>query len=141
MITSKSQARTHGFMWFVGLFCIVTSQANRRQNTYKKGQKKSVPKNVYLYVMIVIASTKTVKKEKKSKRWYRLEKVKYASTNTEVLKNRLLVTDEELRCVLGCGRTTARVIAQKADAVVRVNGRKLNSMEKVKQYIDSIAGK
>ena len=70
-----------------------------------------------------------------------MEKTKYASNDTEVLKNRLLVTDEELRCVLGCGRTTARVIAQKADAVVRVNGRKLNSMEKIRQYIDTVAGK
>ena len=70
-----------------------------------------------------------------------MKKTKYASTDTEVLKNRLLVTDEELRCVLGVGKPTARAIAQKADAVVRVNGRKLNSMEKVKQYINSVSGK
>lgn len=68
-------------------------------------------------------------------------KTKYASNDTEVLKNRLLVTDEELRCVLGVGRKTAKAIAQQADAVVRVNGRKLNSMEKVKKYIDTVAGK
>lgn len=70
-----------------------------------------------------------------------MEKVKYASNDTEVLKNRLLVTDEELRCVLGVGEPTARAIAQNADAVVRVNGRKLNSMEKIRQYIDTVAGK
>lgn len=70
-----------------------------------------------------------------------MEKTKYASNDTEVLKNRLLVTDEELRCVLGVGKPTARAIAQQADAVVRVNGRKLNSMEKVKKYIDSVSGK
>ena len=64
-----------------------------------------------------------------------MEKTKYASNDTEVLKNRLLVTDEELRCVLGVGRKTAKAIAQQADAVVRVNGRKLNSMEKIRQYI------
>ena len=66
---------------------------------------------------------------------------KSASNDTEVLKNRLLVTDEELRCVLGVGRKTAKAIAQEADAVVRVNGRKLNSMEKIRQYIDTVAGK
>ena len=70
-----------------------------------------------------------------------MEKTKYASNDTEVLKNRLLVTDEELRCVLGEERKTAKAIAQQADAVVRVNGRKLNSMEKVKKYIDTVAGK
>lgn len=70
-----------------------------------------------------------------------MEKTKYASNDTEVLKNRLLVTDEELRCVLGAGRKTAKAIAQQADAVVRVNGRKLNSMEKIRQYIDTVAGK
>lgn len=70
-----------------------------------------------------------------------MKKTKYASNDTEVLKNRLLVTDEELRCVLGVGRKTAKVIAQEADAVVRINGRKLNSMEKVKQYINSVSGK
>ena len=64
-----------------------------------------------------------------------MEKTKYASNDTEVLKNRLLVTDE------GVGRKTAKAIAQQADAVVRVNGRKLNSMEKVKKYIDTVAGK
>ena len=37
-----------------------------------------------------------------------MEKTKYASNDTEVLKNRLLVTDEELRCVLGVGRKTGR---------------------------------
>ena len=34
-----------------------------------------------------------------------------------------------------------KAIAQEADAVVRVNGRKLNSMEKIRQYIDTVAGK
>jgi ribosomal protein S13 len=43
--------------------------------------------------------------------------------------------------VLGVGRKTAKAIAQEADAVVRVNGRKLNSMEKIRQYIDTVAGK
>lgn len=70
-----------------------------------------------------------------------MEKTKYASNDTEVLKNRLLVTDEELRCVLGVGRKTVKAIAQEADAVVRVNGRKLNSLEKIRQYIDTVAGK
>ncbi len=84
---------------------------------------------------------KHCKRGKESKRWCRLEKTKYASNDTEVLKNRLLVTDEELRCVLGVGRKTAKAIAQEADAVVRVNGRKLNSMEKIRQYIDTVAGK
>ena len=91
--------------------------------------------------MMVIAGINIVKRGEERKRWYQLEKTKYASNDTEVLKNRLLVTDEELRCVLGVGRKTAKAIAQQADAVVRVNGRKLNSMEKVKKYIDTVAGK
>lgn len=91
--------------------------------------------------MMVIAGINIVKRGEERKRWYYLEKTKYASNDTEVLKNRLLVTDEELRCVLGVGRKTAKAIAQQADAVVRVNGRKLNSMEKVKKYIDTVAGK
>ena len=80
-------------------------------------------------------------RRKKRRKEAKLEKTKYASNDTEVLKNRLLVTDEELRCVLGVGRKTAKAIAQQADAVVRVNGRKLNSMEKIRQYIDTVAGK
>lgn len=91
--------------------------------------------------MMDIQGITIVKRGQKSKRWCRLEKTKYASNDTEVLKNRLLVTDEELRCVLGVGRKTAKAIAQEADAVVRVNGRKLNSMEKIRQYIDTVAGK
>lgn len=70
-----------------------------------------------------------------------MEKTKYTSNDIDVLKKRLLVTDEELCCVLGVGKPTARAIAQQADAVVRVNGRKLNSMEKIRQYIDTVAGK
>ena len=70
-----------------------------------------------------------------------MEKVKYTSNDIDVLKKRVLVTDEELCCVLGVGKPTARAMAEKADAVVRVNGRKLNSMEKVKKYIDTVAGK
>ena len=84
--------------------------------------------------MMDVQGINIVKRGKESKRWCRLEKTKYASNDTEVLKNRLLVTDEELRCVLGVGRKTAK-------AVVRVNGRKLNSMEKIRQYIDTVAGK
>ena len=91
--------------------------------------------------MMDIQGINIVKRGQKSKRWCRLEKTKYASNDTEVLKNRLLVTDEELRCVLGVGRKPAKAIAQEADAVVRVNGRKLNSMEKIRQYIDTVAGK
>ena len=70
-----------------------------------------------------------------------MEKTKYTSNDIDVLKKRLLVTDEELCCVLGVGKPTARAIGQQADAVVRVNGRKLNSMEKIRQYIDTVAGK
>ena len=81
--------------------------------------------------MMDVQGINIVKRGKESKRWCRLEKTKYASNDTEVLKNRLLVTDEELRCVLGVGRKTAKAIAQEADAVVRVNGRKLNSLEKI----------
>lgn len=103
--------------------------------------KKSVVQNVCLCGMMDVQGINIVKRGKESKRWCRLEKIKYASNDTEVLKNRLLVTDEELRCVLGVGRKTAKAIAQEADAVVRVNGRKLNSMEKIRQYIDTVAGK
>lgn len=47
--------------------------------------------------MMDIQGINIVKRGQKSKRWCRLEKTKYASNDTEVLKNRLLVTDEELR--------------------------------------------
>ena len=62
--------------------------------------------------MMDIQGINIVKRGQKSKRWCRLEKTKYASNDTEVLKNRLLVTDEELRCVLVVGRKTAKAIAQ-----------------------------
>ena len=114
------------------------SQATIHINTKKK---RGLEKKECSRIMMDIQGINIVKRGEESKRWCRLEKTKYASNDTEVLKNRLLVTDEELRCVLGVGRKTAKAIAQEADAVVRVNGRKLNSMEKIRQYIDTVAGK
>lgn len=55
------------------------------------------------------------------------------------LDNRILVTDKELTYLLGVGRQTAREIATEARAVVRINKRKLNSVEKIKQYVERIA--
>lgn len=70
-----------------------------------------------------------------------LNKTEYASKNADELKNRILLTDDELKCLLGVGTPTVQAIAKNANAVVRVNGRKLNSLEKVKKYIDSVSGK
>lgn len=55
------------------------------------------------------------------------------------LENRILVTDKELTYLLGVGRQTAQEIAMEAGAVVRINRRKLNSVEKIKQYVERIA--
>lgn len=60
--------------------------------------------------MMDVQGINIVKRGKESKRWCRLEKTKYASNDTEVLKNRLLVTDEELRCVLGVGRFSKSIL-------------------------------
>lgn len=57
-----------------------------------------------------------------------------------VLEKRIAVSDSELAFLLGVGLVTARRIAEDAGAVCRVGTRKMNKVDKVKQYMDAIAG-
>jgi len=54
-------------------------------------------------------------------------------------KNKLLVDTNDLKLMLGCGRATAVTIGVAAGAKIRINRRVLWSMERVKEYINSIA--
>ncbi len=58
----------------------------------------------------------------------------------EVLEKRLAVSDKELAFMLGVGLVTARRIAEGAGAVCRIGDRKLNKVDKIKSYMDAIAG-
>lgn len=60
--------------------------------------------------------------------------------DTGVLWNRIAVNDRELAFMLGSGISTARKVALEANAVFRAGTRKLNSVEKIKTYINAIAG-
>lgn len=57
-----------------------------------------------------------------------------------VLQKRIAVSDRELAFMLGVGVSTARKIASEANAVCRVGTRKLNKVDKIRQYMDAIAG-
>ena len=61
---------------------------------------------------------------------------KAVCTDIEQLRHRLLVNDNELPYLLGCGAVTARRIAENAGAVVYQNTRKLYSVRKLELYLD-----
>jgi len=54
-------------------------------------------------------------------------------------KNKLLVDTNDLKLMLGCGRTTAVSIGIAAGAKISINRRVLWSIELVKEYINSTA--
>lgn len=56
--------------------------------------------------------------------------------DVEQLRHRLLVNDNELPYLLGCGAVTARRIAENAGAVVYQNTRKLYNVKKIESYLD-----
>lgn len=56
------------------------------------------------------------------------------------LWNRIGVNDRELAFMLGSGIPTARRLALEANAVFKIGTRKLNSVEKIKAYINAISG-
>lgn len=45
-----------------------------------------------------------------------------------------------LRAMLTCGRTTAERIAKAAGAEIKIGGRRLYNVEKVRRYLDTISG-
>lgn len=55
------------------------------------------------------------------------------------LSDRLAVNLDGLQTMTGCGRPTAIKIANEAGAVVRVGGRKLYLVGKIKNYLESIS--
>lgn len=58
----------------------------------------------------------------------------------DVLEKRIAVSDGELAFMLGVGVSTARRIASEANAVCRAGTRKLNKIDKIRRYMDAIAG-
>lgn len=70
-----------------------------------------------------------------------MKKTEAECFDTGALWNRIGVNDRELAFMLGSGMATARKVALEANAVFRVGGRKLNSVEKIKAYVDAISGK
>lgn len=69
-----------------------------------------------------------------------MKKTQAKSFDLAVLWNRIAVSDEELAFMLGCGLPTARKIASEAGAVFRFGKRKLNTVSKVKIFMDSVSG-
>lgn len=59
------------------------------------------------------------------------------SFDVAVLRNRVLVTDQELAFMLGVGVATARKIANSAGATFREGNRKMNVVEKVVDYVNT----
>lgn len=55
-------------------------------------------------------------------------------------KEPIAVDIEKLSSMLGCGYATARKIGEESHAAIRLNRRVLYSVDKVKKYIDSMAG-
>lgn len=56
------------------------------------------------------------------------------------LQERIAVTSEELASLLSCGRSTAVEIGTAAGARVQVGKRVLWHTEKIRHYLDKIAG-
>lgn len=69
-----------------------------------------------------------------------MRKTQTESFDVSVLEKRITVSDKELAFMLGVGLVTARRIAEDAGAVCRIGNRKVNKIDKVKQYMDTIAG-
>lgn len=70
----------------------------------------------------------------------KMRKTQSESFNTTVLEKRITVSDKELAFMLGVGLVTARKVAADANAVCRIGNRKVNKVDKVREYMDSIAG-
>ena len=68
-----------------------------------------------------------------------MRKTSAASFDMDVLEKRITVSDQELAFMLGVGLVTARKIAEDANAVVRVYGRKQNVVSKVRRYIENLS--
>lgn len=60
-------------------------------------------------------------------------------TRKHYVEKPLLVNIEGLTGLLSCGETTARKIADYAEAKVMVGRRVLYNVEKIRKYIDAIA--
>lgn len=69
-----------------------------------------------------------------------MKKTQSESFDVAVLEKRIAVSDKELAFMLGVGLPTARKIAEDASAVCRIGNRKVNKVDKVRKYMDSIAG-
>lgn len=69
-----------------------------------------------------------------------MRKTQSESFDATVLAKRITVSDKELAFMLGVGLVTARKIAIEANAVCRVGNRKINKVDKIREYMDLIAG-
>ena len=69
-----------------------------------------------------------------------MKETKINNSDMSNLWSRIAVSDRELAYMLGSGLPTARRIAKEANAVYKVGTRKLNSVSKVKKYIETVAG-
>ena len=69
-----------------------------------------------------------------------MRKTNAESFDVAVLEKRIAVSDKELAFMLGVGLPTARTIAEDASAVCRIGNRKVNKVDKIRRYMDAIAG-
>lgn len=70
-----------------------------------------------------------------------MRKTNAESFDVAILEKRITVSDKELAFMLGVGLPTARKIAEDASAVCRIGNRKVNKVDKIRQYMDAVAGK
>ncbi len=69
-----------------------------------------------------------------------MRKTNAESFDVAVLEKRIAVSDKELAFMLGVGLPTARKIAEDASAVCQIGNRKVNKVDKIRRYMDAIAG-
>lgn len=69
-----------------------------------------------------------------------MRKTNAESFDVAVLEKRIAVSDKELAFMLGVGLPTARKIAEDASAVCWIGNRKVNKIDKIRRYMDAIAG-
>ena len=69
-----------------------------------------------------------------------MRKTNAESFDVAVLEKRIAVSDKELAFMLGVGLHPARKIAEDASAVCRIGNRKVNKVDKIRRYMDAIAG-
>lgn len=69
-----------------------------------------------------------------------MRKTKSERFDTAVLEKRITVSDKELAFMFGVGLLTARKIAEAAGVVCQIGNHKVNKVDKVKKYMDAIAG-